>query len=172
MVSLCPAYKSFSCSMNMMDLNNILWTGREDNTHQFKGWVVNGILLYWKHISGPCFKSQVSWPLFSKELFSLLRAKILLQKVQAEAHHHRKEGCKAAELQVRRTLFQLPSFYTVLQFLVLTCMFLVVIMRYILTAVIPRASVRLSDVPPILLHNTFLEKINSKQDGKKPNYDP
>lgn len=45
-------------------------------------------------------------------------------------------------------------------------------MRYILTAVIPRASVRLSDVPPILLHNTFLEKINSKQDGKKPNYDP
>ncbi|XP_031408849.1 uncharacterized protein LOC109367034 isoform X2 [Meleagris gallopavo] len=57
MVSLCPTYKSFSYSMNMMDLSNSLWT-MEDDMHQFKGSVMNGVLLYWKHISGPCLKIQ------------------------------------------------------------------------------------------------------------------
>ncbi|XP_031408850.1 uncharacterized protein LOC109367034 isoform X3 [Meleagris gallopavo] len=116
MVSLCPTYKSFSYSMNMMDLSNSLWT-MEDDMHQFKGSVMNGVLLYWKHISGPCLK---------------------------------------------------------IQFLVLMCMFLVVIMRYILTVVIPRASVRLFNAPPILLHDTFLEKgegtvlVNKDEEGAAP----
>lgn len=151
MVSLCPTYKSFSYSMNMMDLSNSLWT-MEDDMHQFKGSVMNGVLLYWKHISGPCLKIQVSWLLFSWKLFSLLREK---------------NNC--CRKQVRRTLFQLPPFYAILQFLVLMCMFLVVIMRYILTVVIPRASVRLFNAPPILLHDTFLEKVSSKQHGKNSN---
>lgn len=72
------------------------------------------------------------------------------------------------ELASQENFISTP-FYAVLQFLVLMCMFLVVIMRYILTVIIPRASVRLFNAPPILLHDTFLEKVSSEQHGKNPN---
>lgn len=168
MVSLCPTYKSFSYSTN---LSNSLWIGREDDAHQFKGSVMNGVLLYWKCIFGPCFKIQVSWLLFFWKLYNLLRAKkknCCRKPRQRLVTVERKAMRQQRELASQENFISTP-FYAVLQFLVLMCMFLVVIMRYILTVVIPRASVRLFNAPPILLHDTFLEKVSSKQHGKNPN---
>lgn len=49
---------------------------------------------------------------------------------------------------------------------------LVTVIIYIFTAVIPRASVILFSIVPILLYNTTFEETSSKQNKRNPNYHP
>lgn len=116
----------------------------------------------------------MSWSLFSWELACFLSVKVLLQRAQAETPHQRKEGCEAPEKASKpRDLF---STTCLLCNLVVPSVNihvpLVIVITYIFTAVIPRASVRLFGIFPVLLYHTAFEETSSKQNKRNPNYHP
>lgn len=150
---------------------------QRNDMHQFKGVGLNGILLYWKHISCPFFKTpRDSWAGHYSP------GSCFVSSVQKCCHRKPRQRHVIGERKVVRLQREPTSqenFST-------TCLLfspivppvnihipLVIIFTYILSQqFIPRASVRLSIIPPILLFNTFFEEMSSKQDRKNPEYDP